>query len=193
MMRAGRLLCALILLAAGHRNAVLVGAFAPPRPLIPSRGAARVPAAPTTTTTTATVRLRGAASSPYPSSAGGTPGSVSGNYGELLPGIAEIDRSNGELFARLEGLRDRPYFRYYSVDILASCEYMPQELFECYTESCEIYPEDEEQVSVCVHDVRAVFAAAVVFASGEKRCALLMSFSVLLTPCVLLPLMVDAR
>jgi len=24
---------------------------------------------------------------------------------------------------------------------------MPQELFECYTESCEIYPEDEAEVS----------------------------------------------
>jgi len=65
----------------------------------------------------------------------------------LLPGIAEIDKANDELFAQLEALRNQPYFRYYSVDILASCEYMPQELFECYTESCEIYPEDETEVS----------------------------------------------
>ena len=40
----------------------------------------------------------------------------------------------------------RPFFRLYSVDILASCEYMPQELFECYSESCEIYPVDDDEV-----------------------------------------------
>ena len=67
---------------------------------------------------------------------------------DLLPGIAEIDKANDALFEQLQALRDQPYFRYYSVDILASCEYMPQELFECYTESCEIYPEDESEVSV---------------------------------------------
>jgi hypothetical protein len=66
---------------------------------------------------------------------------------DLLPGIAEIDKANDALFEQLQALRDQPYFRYYSVDILASCEYMPQELFECYTESCEIYPEDESEVS----------------------------------------------
>jgi len=74
--------------------------------------------------------------------------SISSNNEELRPGIAEIDRANDQFFQQLEALRDQPYFRYYSVDILASCEYMPQELFECYTESCEIYPEDEAQVSV---------------------------------------------
>jgi len=30
--------------------------------------------------------------------------------------------------------------------MLASCGYLPQELFECYTESCEIYPVDDEEV-----------------------------------------------
>ena len=67
---------------------------------------------------------------------------------DVLPGIAEIDKANDALYEQLQALRDQPYFRYYSVDILASCEYMPQELFECYTESCEIYPEDESEVSV---------------------------------------------
>jgi hypothetical protein len=66
---------------------------------------------------------------------------------ELLPGISAIDQANDELFEKLERLREIPYFRFYSVDILASCEYMPQELFECYTETCEIYPEDEDVVS----------------------------------------------
>jgi len=30
--------------------------------------------------------------------------------------------------------------------MLASCEYVPQDLFECYTESCEIYPVDDDNV-----------------------------------------------
>lgn len=30
--------------------------------------------------------------------------------------------------------------------MLGSCEYMPQELFECYSQSCEIYPVDEDEV-----------------------------------------------
>lgn len=64
----------------------------------------------------------------------------------LLPGIQAIDSSNEDLFGKLEALREKPSFRLFSVDILASCEYMPQELFECYTESCEIYPADEEEV-----------------------------------------------
>jgi hypothetical protein len=66
---------------------------------------------------------------------------------ELLPGIAAIDAANDNLFDKLDMLRDKPYFRLYSVDILASCEYLPQELFECYSQSCEIYPVDEEEVS----------------------------------------------
>lgn len=57
-----------------------------------------------------------------------------------------IQQFNAQLLEKLEAFRDSKYFRLYSVDILASCEYMPQELFECYTESCEIYPVDEEEV-----------------------------------------------
>jgi hypothetical protein len=71
----------------------------------------------------------------------------------LLPGIESIDRANDEICARLGKLRDNPYFRLYSVDILASCEYMPQELFECYSETCEIYPVDDDEVRMH-HDGR---------------------------------------
>jgi hypothetical protein len=70
---------------------------------------------------------------------------------ELLPGIAAIDAANDNLFGKLEALRAEPYFRLYSVDILASCEYIPQELFECYSQSCEIYPVDEEEVSTACY------------------------------------------
>ena len=66
---------------------------------------------------------------------------------EMMAGISSIDRSNDQLEDLLSGLREENFFRLYSVDMLASCEYIPQELFECYSESCEIYPIDEEEVS----------------------------------------------
>lgn len=65
---------------------------------------------------------------------------------DLKPGIATIDTANEQLMEQLDQLRQTQNFRLYSVDILASCEYMPQELFECYSETCEIYPVDEEEV-----------------------------------------------
>lgn len=88
-----------------------------------------------------------ASSSPASSFRLGASSPTVSNDEELLPGIAVIDASNSELKGQLDKLCDRPFFRLYSIDILASCEYMPQELFECYTESCEIYPEDENEVS----------------------------------------------
>ena len=66
---------------------------------------------------------------------------------ELQPGISAIDYANPALYNNLSRLRDDAYFRLFSVDILASCEYIPQELFECYSETCEIYPVDEDEVS----------------------------------------------
>jgi len=66
---------------------------------------------------------------------------------DLVPGIDAINSQNAELYDQLKTLRARPFFRLYSVDILASCEYIPQELFECYSESCEIYPVDDDEVS----------------------------------------------
>jgi hypothetical protein len=65
---------------------------------------------------------------------------------ELLPGMIAIRDANDGLHHMLEKVREQPYFRLYSVDILASCEYLPQELFECYTASCEIYPAEEGEV-----------------------------------------------
>lgn len=64
----------------------------------------------------------------------------------LAPGITAINAALPSLTALLSDLRTLPYFRLYSVDMLASCEYIPQELFECYSESCEIYPVDDEEV-----------------------------------------------
>lgn len=64
----------------------------------------------------------------------------------LSPGIAAIDAALPTLSPLFRRLRSLPYFSLYSVDMLASCEYLPQELFECYTESCEIYPVDDHEV-----------------------------------------------
>ena len=75
------------------------------------------------------------------------PATISSNE-DLLPGIQAIDAANDQIFEQVDSLRQTPYFRLYSVDILASCEYMPQELFECYSETCEIYPVEDEDVSV---------------------------------------------
>lgn len=72
--------------------------------------------------------------------------SVSSNE-DLLPGISALNEANDKVYEQLENLRQTPYFNLYSVDILASCEYMPQELFECYSETCEVYPVDDEDVS----------------------------------------------
>lgn len=65
---------------------------------------------------------------------------------ELRPGIEAINSQNHELYELLSELKQSSYFRLYSVDMLASCEYLPQELTECYSETCEIYPVDEEEV-----------------------------------------------
>jgi hypothetical protein len=65
---------------------------------------------------------------------------------DLLPGIALIDENNDIIADQMNDLRQSPYFRLFCVDILASCEYMPQELFECYSETCEVYPVDDDQV-----------------------------------------------
>ncbi len=72
--------------------------------------------------------------------------SVVSSNEDLLPGIAAIDAMNSDLCDRLEALKDQPYFRLYSIDILGNCEYMPQEIYECYSETCEVYPVDEDEV-----------------------------------------------
>lgn len=66
---------------------------------------------------------------------------------ELIPSIKLINDNIDVLHNKLQNVIDTTsYFRYYSVDILGSCEYMSQELTECYAERCEIYPEDDDEV-----------------------------------------------
>lgn len=75
---------------------------------------------------------------------------------DLKPGILAIDSMNSDFQRTLEDLRHYPYFRLYSCDMLGSCEYMPQELFECYSQSCEIYPIDEEDIPSDIMEVDAI-------------------------------------
>lgn len=82
---------------------------------------------------------------PFGLSAEATSAVSSNEY--LLPGIGAIDEQNHDLFEKLSAMREEPFFRLFSVDMLASCEYLPQELFECYSETCEIYPIDDDDVS----------------------------------------------
>jgi len=72
---------------------------------------------------------------------------------DLKPGISVIDDANDVISQQMENLQESPYFRLFCVDILASCEYMPQELFECYSETCEVYPVDDEEVPAIIREV----------------------------------------
>lgn len=72
---------------------------------------------------------------------------------ELLPGMKAIDAENHQLFELLCKLKEQAYFRLYSADMLGSCEYLPQELKECYSETCEIYPVDEDKVPANIKEV----------------------------------------
>lgn len=72
---------------------------------------------------------------------------------ELTLAIASINEKNEEIKSQLDELRENDFFRLYSCDMMGSCEYMPQELFECYSESCEIYPVDDELIPVAMKDV----------------------------------------
>lgn len=83
-----------------------------------------------------------------PSSHVTTPTALAASHSDdsLAPGIQAIDAALPTLAPLFAELRSLPYFRLYSCDMLASCEYVPQELFECYTESCEIYPVDDDEV-----------------------------------------------
>jgi len=64
-----------------------------------------------------------------------------------------IDAENHQLFELLCKLKEQAYFRLYSADMLGSCEYLPQELKECYSETCEIYPVDEDKVPANIKEV----------------------------------------
>jgi hypothetical protein len=94
----------------------------------------------------------------YTSSSSSSSSAVSTNP-NWLAGISLIDEYNDQIYDQINQIRQgSSYFRLFCVDILASCEYLPQELFECYSETCEVYPVDEEDVSqsLSIYNIRDV-------------------------------------
>lgn len=73
---------------------------------------------------------------------------TSTSHQDMTVGISAIDNANDEIIARLDRLRHIPAFCLFGMDILSSCEYMPQELQECYTSTCEVYPVEDDTVSI---------------------------------------------
>ena len=74
---------------------------------------------------------------------------------ERDPGVASI-RSviNPSLLPPLTSLVTTcPDFRLYSVDFLSGCEYLPQDMEECVSSTCEVYPVDEDLVPSNVVDL----------------------------------------
>lgn len=90
----------------------------------------------------------------YNSRLSSTASAISSNQ-DLLPGIEAIISQNHEFCGKLEAITKQPFFRLYSCDMLGSCEYLPQELTECYSETCEIYPIDEDDVPGYIQTVDA--------------------------------------
>ena len=61
-------------------------------------------------------------------------------------GLAAIEEHNEDLLDVVDELRQQPYFRYVSVNLLNGCNYFPQQEDECDSRSCELYPVDDEGI-----------------------------------------------
>ena len=60
----------------------------------------------------------------------------------VLEGAAAVRDFTASLEPEFAALRSRPFFRYYQVDLLASCTYLPQSEAPCELDACEIEPSD---------------------------------------------------
>jgi hypothetical protein len=58
----------------------------------------------------------------------------------LLDGIMAIRKMNAEVLPLLAGIRERRFFRYFAVDLLASCMYMPTTEDPCGLDTCDVEP-----------------------------------------------------
>lgn len=61
----------------------------------------------------------------------------------LLEGAKAVRAHNAQALPLLQDLRARTFFRLYSVDLLASCSYMPSEEVPCELGACEVDPAEE--------------------------------------------------
>ncbi|KAJ1623538.1 hypothetical protein T492DRAFT_1054005 [Pavlovales sp. CCMP2436] len=67
---------------------------------------------------------------------------------EFDRGVDAINRQVDSTVAKLKQIVDSDFFCLYSVDMLASCAYLPQETDECTLQECECLPCDDEDVPV---------------------------------------------
>lgn len=57
-------------------------------------------------------------------------------------GLQAIDLYNEELLEIVDEIRAAPFFKLYSVNMMNGCNYFPQGIDECESQSCELYPVD---------------------------------------------------
>jgi len=60
----------------------------------------------------------------------------------LAEAIALVQKNNKQILPLLAEIRTRPFFRYYPVDLLASCGYTPSRESPCELDACEIEPHE---------------------------------------------------
>uniref|UniRef100_A0A7S3FF16 Uncharacterized protein n=1 Tax=Haptolina ericina TaxID=156174 RepID=A0A7S3FF16_9EUKA len=62
---------------------------------------------------------------------------------KIAEGLNVVRTGNTGLLPLLRGLREFEFFRFYAVDLLASCSYMPTHEAPCDLDACEIDPADD--------------------------------------------------
>ena len=70
----------------------------------------------------------------------------------LLEAVSAIDKETPQMLELADTVRSTPFFRLYSVDMLASCAYFVQDIEACGLESCECFPVDERSVPTDVSE-----------------------------------------
>ena len=71
---------------------------------------------------------------------------------DFLEAVSAIDKETPQMLELADTVRSTPFFRLYSVDMLASCAYFVQDIEACGLESCECFPVDERSVPTDVSE-----------------------------------------
>ena len=68
---------------------------------------------------------------------------AAGDSDWLLAGAAALSQHTAALAPQFAAVRERPFFRFFAVDLLASCGYVPQNEVPCELDACEIEPTED--------------------------------------------------
>mmetsp|Transcript_37178 Transcript_37178/g.116375 ORF Transcript_37178/g.116375 Transcript_37178/m.116375 type:complete len:410 (-) Transcript_37178:133-1362(-) len=68
---------------------------------------------------------------------------AAGDSDWLLAGAAALSQHIAALAPQFAAVRERPFFRFFAVDLLASCGYVPQNEVPCELDACEIEPTED--------------------------------------------------